>query len=430
MPGAGCVEWSMAASRRSDDVIGLLDIGTSKVACVIVAVPQRWVAAGLNEVAVRVLGAGVCASHGVRSGTVFALHEAEQAVREAVAQAERGAQTAVDSVLLAVGCGRLRSATFTAEARVGGSVVEAADIDGLMAAARKHAERDGRTLLHMNCISYRLDGTAGIGHPLGLAGTNLGADLHAVTADEAPLRNLLHVVERAYLSAAGLVPAPYASALAATTGEERQRGVLCVDIGAGTTSLAAFAQGHLLACEVVPVGGHHATLDLSQALAAGIHEAERIKKDHVTLARAASDDREAIAYARADEESAPPSWTTKGQARAIVHERMSRLFGEVAGRLERGKTGHYAKRIVLTGGASQQAGLGELAADLLARPVRVASIGPLVDGLAPFAGAAFSASAGLMQVALDPSAGVLWEQERPRATGYLQRMGQWLRESF
>src|SRR5262249_61718276 len=137
-------------------------------------------------------------------------------------EAERGAQMAVQSVLLAVGCGRLRSATFTAETNVEGRVVEAADIERLQAAARTHAERDGRTLLHMNCISYRLDGTAGIGHPLGLAGTNLGADLHAVTADEAPLRNLLHVVERAYLSAAGLVPAPYASALASTTGDEGQ----------------------------------------------------------------------------------------------------------------------------------------------------------------------------------------------------------------
>ena len=245
---------SLASSRRSDDVIGLLDIGTSKVACVIVAVPQWRAAVGLSEVAVRVLGAGVCPSRGVKSGTVFAPPEAEQAVREAVAQAERGAQTAVESVLLAVACGRLRSATFTAETSVEGRVVEAADIERLMAAAHRHAEREGRTLLHLNCISYRLDGTGGIGHPLGLAGSKLGADLHAVTADDAPLRNMMHVVERAYLSAAGLVPAPYASALAATTGEERQRGVLCLDIGAGTTSLAAFAHGHLLSCEVVPIG--------------------------------------------------------------------------------------------------------------------------------------------------------------------------------
>jgi len=424
------VRGSLASSRRSDAVIGLLDIGTSKVACVIVAVPQWRAAVGLNEVAVRVLGAGVCPSRGVKSGTVFAFQEAEQAVREAVAQAERGAQTAVESVLLAVGCGRLRSATFTAETSVEGGVVEAADFERLMAAAHQHAERDGRTLLHLNCISYRLDGTGGIGHPLGLAGSKLGADLHAVTADDAPLRNMMHVVERAYLSAAGLVPAPYASALAATTGEERQRGVLCLDIGAGTTSLAAFAQGHLLSCEVVPIGGQHATFDLAQALSASVYEAERIKKHHVSLAGAAGDDRESIAYAPADEEAGTASRTTKGEVRAIVRERMSRLFGEVASRLERSQAGRYAKRVVLTGGASQQAGLVDLAADLFARPVRVAQIEPVDGVLASFANAAFATPAGLVQVALDPSAGMHWERHGPGTTGYLRRMGQWLRESF
>ncbi|HEY7084782.1 MAG TPA: cell division protein FtsA [Hyphomicrobiaceae bacterium] len=421
---------SLASSRRSDDVIALLDIGTSKVACVIVAVPQWRAAVGLNEVAVRVLGVGVCPSRGVKSGTVFALQETEQAVREAVAQAERGAQTSVESALLAVACGRLRSATFTAETRVEGRVVEAADIERLMAAAHQHAERDGRTLLHLNCISYRLDGTGGIGHPLGLAGSKLGADLHAVTADDAPLRNMMHVVERAYLSAAGLVPAPYASALAATTGEERQRGVLCLDIGAGTTSLAAFGQGHLLSCEVVPIGGRHATLDLAQALSAPVYEAERIKKHHVSLAGAAGDDRESIAYTLADEKTGTSSRTTKGEVRAIVRERMLRLFGEVASRLERSQASRHAKRVVLTGGASQQAGLVEWAADLLARPVRVAQIEPVDGMLASFANAAFATPTGLVQVALDPSAGMYWERHGPRSLGYLERMGQWLRESF
>ena len=148
----------------------------------------------------------------------------------------------MEEVFLSVACGRLKSSTFTANTEIEGRVVGSADIERLMAAARTHVERDGRTLLHMNCISYRLDGAAGIGEPLGLAGRTLGADLHAVTADEAPLRNLLQVVERAYLSAAGLVPAPYASGLAATTEEERQLGVVAIDIGAGTTTLAAFAQ--------------------------------------------------------------------------------------------------------------------------------------------------------------------------------------------
>ena len=84
-----------------------------------------------------------------------------------------------------------------------------------------------------------------------------------------------------------------------------------------------------------------------------------------------------IAYVLADEEAGAASQTTKGQVRAIVRDRMLRLFGDVAGRLERSNVARYAKRIVLTGGASQQAGLGELAADFFARPVRIARIQPV-----------------------------------------------------
>lgn len=421
---------SLGSNRRADDIVGLLDIGTSKTVCVIAAVPQsRAAAASLRQVEVRVLGVGVCPSRGMKSATVFELHEAEQAVREAVAQAERAAGTAVEGVLLSVACGRLKSSTFTAATDIEGRVVDTVDIERLTAAARKHVERDGRTLLHMNCISYRLDGTEGIGHPLGLAGRTLGSDLHAVTADDGPLRNLLHVLERAYLTASSLVPAPYASALAATTGEERQVGVLCLDIGAGTTSAATFAQGHLLSTDVVPIGGNHATSDLAQTFSAAVYEAERIKKDHVTLARAAGGDHDVIAYVHADDEAGSGS-ITKGQARAIVRDRMLRLLGEVAGRLERTNVARYAKRIVLTGGASQQAGLSELAADFFARPVRIARIQPVGGLPAGFASPAFSTAVGLVQVALDPSAGTHWEQGGLERGGYLQRMGQWIRESF
>jgi cell division protein FtsA len=109
---------------------------------------------------------------------------------------------------------------------------------------------------------------------------------------------------------------------------------------------------------------------------------------------------------------------------------MLRLFGDVASRLERSNVARYAKRIVLTGGASQQAGLSELAADFFARPVRIARIQPVGGLPAQFSSPAFSTAVGLVQVALDPTAGTQWEQGGLEAGGYLQRMGQWLRESF
>jgi cell division protein FtsA len=418
---------SLGASRQADDIIGLLDIGNSKTVCLIAAVPMS----GRGPGRPRVLGIGVQPTRGLKAGVVVALDEAEQAVRAAVAQAERSAGERVEEVFLSVACGRLKSSTFTANTEIEGRVVGSADIERLMAAARTHVERDGRTLLHMNCISYRLDSAAGIAEPLGLAGRTLAADLHTVTADEAPLHNLLQVIERAYLSAAGLMPAPYASGLAVTTEEERQLGVVAIDIGAGTTTLAAFARGHLLSTDVVPVGGNHATLDLAQTLSAPAYEAERIKTEYGTLARVVADDHELISYVLAGEDAASRGQTTKGEVRAVIRSRMLRLLGHIAGRIERSGVAPFVmQRMVLTGGASQLVGLGEFAADFFARPVRIARIEPL-DGMpAGFDSPAFSTCVGLVYTALDPGAGTRENRGGLEAGGYLQRMGQWLREGF
>jgi cell division protein FtsA len=414
----------VTARRPPESVIGLLDVGTSKTVCVIIAPPR-------GRRSTRVLGIGHTPSRGLKAGVVVEFDEAEQAVRGAVGEAERMAGVAVEEVLLAVACGRLKSSTFSADLDVEGRVVAARDIERLLAAGRSYAERDGRVLLHMNAITYRLDNAAAITEPHGLAGRKLGAEVHAVTADDAPLRNLLHVVERAYLSVAGLVPSPYASGVAATTEEERRLGVTCLDLGAGTTSVAIFADGHLLATDVLPIGGNHLTFDVARGLSLPVSEAERIKRVYGTLASGECDDHEFIAHAPSGPNGDAAGGITRGRVRELVRGRTRGLFEHVAERTRRSGVAHYAmQRMVLTGGVSQQAGLGEFAADCFSRIVRVASLPPL-EGMPPgFAGPAFSTAAGLCQLAFDPAAGVRRDRVRLEPTGYLRRVGEWLRESF
>ncbi len=420
---------SLNSSGRAGDVVGVLDIGTAKTVCLIVS-PQRARVADAME-SVRVLGVGLQPSKGLKAGVVVELTDAEEAVRAAVEQAERAAGVVLEGVILSVACGRLKSSTFTADTGIEGRVAGSADIDRLMGAARTYAERDGRTVLHMNCLSYRLDSTAGIADPRGLAGQKLGADLHAVTADDAPVRNMLHVIERAYLRADGLVPAPYASSLAATTAEERRLGAICVDIGAGATGLSMFAEGHLLSNEVIPVGGNHITFDIARAVPTSLAEAERIKKEYGTLARVASDDQGAITYMLAGGEQPALHQVSRAKIRDIVGGRMTGILGHVAERIGRlGFPRHVMERVVLTGGASQLHGLSEFAAEFLGRPVRVARLMPAGGLPASYSGPAFSAAVGLVHAALDPAAGVRSEGSGLESAGYLGRMSQWLRESF
>ncbi len=415
--------------RQAQDVIGVLDVGTSKTVCVI-AVVSGLREGGAALAGVQVLGIGDKPTRGLTAGVVTELDGAEQAVRAAVMQAERMAGVVLEDVHLAVACRGLRSSTFTASSEVEGRLVDDDDIDRLLEAGRTYAERDGRALLHMNCISYRLDDAAEIGDPRGLAGTKLAADLHTVTVKDAPLQNLLQVIERAYLSAASLAPAPLASGLAATTEEERQLGVVCIDIGAGTTAVAMFAQGHLLWNDLVPGGGGNITTDIARTLAVPALHAERIKRECGTLARTATEDDAATFDAPAGR--LPVSRrAAMSEVRDVVRGRLVVHLRHVAQRIKGSGVARYAaQRIVLAGGASLQPGLRELAAEVFARPVRVARLEPLPGMPGEFCNPAYATATGLLHLALDPAAGVRRRRSGSKPAGYLGRVGQWLSESF
>ena len=413
---------------RNGTIVGLLDIGTSKIACLIAALEpgegQRPAARAEG------LGVGHMRARGLKAGVITDLAEAEAAIRATIAQAERMAHVTLEEVFVSVSCGRLQSSNFTATADVEGGVVRPEDIDRLMAAARSYAERDGRTLIHLNRIGFRLDGVAGSNDPRGMAAERLSADLHTVAADEGPVRNLLLVVDRCYLSARALVAAPYASAIAATSEEERRLGVTCIDIGGGTANVAAFLEGHFIHAATIPMGGHHITHDIAHALQMPLAEAERIKTLYGTMIPAQSDEHEAFSFALAGEEEGARGRATKAQLADIIRPRVANILKLVRERMDQaGVSASAGERVVLTGGTSGLVGLGEFAANTLGRPVRVAKphqVGGLPQGVTS---PAFSTVAGLLVVA---AAG--GEQTAAyggaEGAGYFGRVGQWLKAGF
>ena len=255
-----------SSDRRNQQIFGILDIGTSKVGAAIIAAPAIDVRPRAGGWGLRFLGLGLQKSKGVKAGVLTDLDAAEDAVRAAISQAEQAAGLNISSVSVAIAAGRLGSRHFAANADIGSGVVSDGDVQRMMHGGRAFAERDGRMLIHMNRLGFRLDGTEGVLDARGLAARKLSAYLHAVTADEAPLRNLLLLIERAHLACDGLVAAPYASALAVTTEEERALGVTTIDFGAGTTTIGIFADGRFVGADVVPVGSQHITFDIAKTL--------------------------------------------------------------------------------------------------------------------------------------------------------------------
>lgn len=424
----------MRANRQhSGPIIGLLDIGTTKVACIIIAFERRGpsILAGMQN-PFRVLGIGYQRSRGLKAGVITDLDQAETAVRAAVDQAEQMAGVTLEEVYVAVACGRLKSETFAANADIDGGIIADRHISRVLDGARAYAERDGRLLLHMNRIGYRLDGAPGGQDPRGLAAERLTLDLHTVTADDAPVRNLMLLVERCHLGIAGLVVSPYASALAATSSEERRLGVTVIDIGGGVTSIAMFADGRFVHADTLPIGGNHLTYDIARGLQTPLAEAERIKALYGTLSTAPSDGREAFSYPLAGENEGGLSQTTKAGLSEILRPRMASLAGLLGERLDQSAMRAWSgERVVLTGGASQLVGSDGFLANLLGCPVRVS--GP--DSAAALPGSAavpaFSTVVGLVAAASAGEGLVAARQERNvLSQGYLSRVGTWLREGF
>lgn len=410
------------AGRRAG-ITGLLDIGTSKVAAAVVMGAEHPEGA-------RVLGVGLQRSRGVKAGVLTDLDQAEAAVRAAIDQAERATGVRLDSVIVSLAAGRIKSQHFAAHTDVLSGRVGSEDLVRIHQAARDYAERDGRSLVHLNELGYRLDGLPGGIEVRGLAARQLAADFHAVTADEAPLRNLLLLIERCYLACEGIIAAPYASALSVTSREQRELGVTVIDVGAGTASIALFAEGHFVGADVVPVGSQHITFDIARALQTPLSEAERIKTLYGTLISAQSDEHETFSYPLAGEEDGATYQTTKARLTEIIRPRFAQIFALLRERLAENAASAYAgEKVVLTGGACQLLGSAEFAANELGRKVRLGKPAPMVGMPGSVMGPHFATLCGL-GAASEEAGDSLYGAGDSSGRGYLGRMGEWLASSF
>ena len=402
--------------------VGVLDIGTSKICCLIAS----------DTTPPRLLGLGHQRARGVKAGIVVDMEEAEQAIRAAIAQAERQARVTLDGVHVAISGGQLQSSRFEASTPAANGVVHHNDMARMIDGARRYAQPDGRTLIHLNTIAYRIDASPNLAEPRGMSGRMLAADLHAVTAEETAVRNLRLLIERCYLQPESFVPAGIASARGVATAEELRGGVIVVDIGAGTTSIAVVADDQDVFAASIPIGGNHLTFDIMNATGTPLAEAERIKVLYGTMGEAASDEREIVSYPRLVDTEVELYQITKAQLRNLIRPRVESLLSQAMEKLVAGKMQAYgAKRIVLTGGTAQLLGLPMFAGRLLDLAVRVAAPLPIA-GMAPgSSNPAYATLFGLLAAAANPATQSLAGRTSPEEhAGYFGRMGQWLRQSF
>lgn len=428
----------MAPGRTA--LVASLDVGTSKVACMI----ARLRPCSPNEAlrgrshAVELIGYSQIQSRGVKSGAVVDMGEAEQSVRQAVALAERMAKVRVESVLLSVSAGRLQGQLIEASADIKGGAVNTSDMARVTSTGMRHATPPGRTVLHALPVSYSLDGVKGIRDPKGMVASQFGVDMNVVTADATVARNLMLVVERCHLNVEAMAAAPYVAGLSVLTDDETDLGAAVVEMGAGTTTIATYSGGRFVHASGFAVGGQHITMDLARGLGCCIADAERIKTLYGTVLTGGSDAREMMNVPTAgDNDRDYPQAVSRATIANIVRQRAEEIFEMVRDRLADSPFAAEPRaRVVLSGGASQLTGLAELGSQILGRSVRVAR--PLGFGRLPpeAKSASFAVPSGLL---VYPQFAHL-EHVEPRHArqlktgtdggGYFGKVGRWLREGF
>jgi cell division protein FtsA len=423
-------------SPRRSALVAALDVGSSKVACLIGRLrphaPQQVLTRRSH--AVEVIGFGHTGARGMKAGGVVNLAEAEDAIRVAVDSAERMASVEIESVVLSISAGRLTSELFAADVDIIGSTVSEGDIARVLAAGSKQSRRDSRAVLHSLPVGYSIDGADGIRDPRGMLGSRFGVDMHIATTDITVARNLMLAVERCHLAVEAMVASPYVAGLAVLADDEADLGAAVVDLGAGTTTMAVFLAGRLVHLEGFALGGHHITTDIARGLNARVDDAERIKTLYGSVLAGGLDEREMIGIQPISDDE-PAQFVPRSALVHIIRPRVEEILEMVRDRLAASPFAAEPRgHVILTGGSSQLTGLADLAARILGRPVRIGR--PLgISGLPDAAkGAAFAVAAGLL---VYPQAAHLehFEQRRRRRVmtgtgGYFARVGQWLSESF
>jgi cell division protein FtsA len=229
---------------------------------------------------IRVLGVGVVPSHGLHKGLVVNINEAKESIRQSIRMAEQMAGRRLESAYVGVtgrhitGVNRGGSISITRN----NQVVHPDDLKRVLDVARTVRVPTEQKLLHVIPRDYVVDGQKGIKNPVGMHGFRLDVETHIITAAQTSIQNLTKCIRGIGVDVEDLVLEPLASAEAVLEPEEKQDGVLLVDIGGGTTDLALFKDDTIYHTSVLPVAGYQVTRDISIGLGITFELAEEMKK--------------------------------------------------------------------------------------------------------------------------------------------------------
>lgn len=414
------------AKDLNDNIVVGLDLGTTKIATVIAEI--------MPEGTVNVIGVGLKPSKGLRKGVVVNIESTIESVRASVADAERMAGVQVGSVFAGIAGGHIKGLNSHGVIAIANKDKEIGheDVERVIEAAKAIALPLDREIIHVLPQEYIIDSQDGIKEPIGMSGVRLEAEVHIVTGAVTSVQNIIKSVERAGYAVEDIILQPLASAEAVLTPDERELGVILVDIGGGTTDIAVFSEGSLWHSGVIAIGGNQLTADIAIGLRTPNQEAEEIKRKYGCASVAAVQDGEEILVPGVG--GREPRKLPRRALAEIIQPRIEEMFELID--LEIKKNGFEEKAaagVVLTGGASLLAGIAQTGEEILQAPIRIGTPRNVTGMLDVVASPEYATAVGLVYFgAKNRPAGT--SAHRRGQSGFLSRgfarMKDWFTEYF
>ena len=407
-------------AKKNSIVVGL-DIGTSKVCAVIGEMTERGV---------EIIGIGTHPSQGLRKGVVINIEATVNSLNKAIEEAGLMAGCEIHTVFTSISGGHIKAFNSHGIVAVKNKEVGQRDLERVIDAAKAVAIPMDREVLHVLPQDYIIDDQDGIKEPLGMSGVRLEAKVHIVTGAVTSAQNIVKCCNRTGLSVAEIVLAPLAAAETVLSDEERELGVLLVDMGGGTTDMAVFHDGTVKHTAVIGIGGNHITNDIAAGLRTPFNDAERIKQRYGCAA---------ASMVAEDERVEVPNIAGKGagtMSRQILCEiigpRLDEIFELVQKEVAKsGYEGALASGVVVTGGAMLLPGAVEMAERSFGLPVRLGAPSHVLGLLDVINNPVYAVGVGLVLHAMKrQERGVYRARDDKILSKVKHRMSDWLSEFF
>jgi cell division protein FtsA len=410
--------------NHDDNLIVGLDIGTTKV-CAIIGMVNEYHS-------VDIIGIGVSPSRGLRKGVVVNIDSTVNSVATAIEKAELMAGSEVRSVYSGIAGGHIEGINSRGVVAVSNKEREItiAEVERVIDAAKALALPMEREVIHVIPQEFIVDNQEGIRDPIGMNGVRLEAEVHIVTGAVASAQNIVKSVNRGGYAVNDIVLEPLASALATLKDDEKELGVVLIDIGGGTTDILVYLNGSIWHTGVISMGGNHVTNDISIGLRTPIQAAEDIKRRWGAADSELVDPDETIEIPNVGGRN--PTQIPRQILAEIIQPRMEEIFLLVKHELENKEFERLLSGgVVLTGGASLLHGTEKVAEKVFELPVRVGRpqcVGGLVNEVSS---PEYSTGVGLVMYGLNTRPEELVES---RGAGLFsnvkKRMTSWFGEFF